>query len=304
MFNGRPLNLIEPSAKPTGVDLHIHTTASDGTDAPAAVVRMCKERNVGIIAITDHDTVDGIEEAYRTGKTCGLRVIPGIEISAGFKKHSIHILGIGIGDPDTAFHDMLRNIRNGRQDRNPRIIAKLRQLGFSLTEEDVRRCAGGDILGRLHIARAMVNRGYVQTIEQAFKRYLVRGGSAYVERFRPDAREAIESIVRIGGLPVLAHPGLLPFDQNLRRLESWIVDLKALGIEAIETHYFGHSHEICSVLTAIAARHHLLVSGGSDYHGSHKPNQLGLGCCGRKITRDFAGPILERLNVPVSAGQN
>ncbi|HPQ40512.1 MAG TPA: hypothetical protein PLV45_09080, partial [bacterium] len=191
-----------------------------------------------------------------------------------------------------------RKIRDGRDNRNPRILRKLGQLGYPLADADVRQCAGGEILGRLHIAQAMVNRGYVRTVDQAFRHFLVRGGRAYVERFRPDAAEAIAAIRRIGGVPVLAHPGLLPFDKDLLRLESWITQLQSLGMEGIESHYYGHSDEMFRFLTGVAERHGLLVSGGSDYHGGHKPNQLGRGCCGRRITRDFSGPMLERLGIP------
>jgi len=277
------------------VDLHVHTTASDGTDTSAAVVRSCIHHGVSIVAVTDHDTLDGIPAAVAAGTETGVTVLPGIEISAGFEGQSIHILGLGIGRPDRSFQEMLHRIREGRTQRNPRIIQKLRLLGFGLTEDDVSACAGGDILGRLHIAKAMVNRGFVDSIDDAFTHYLVRGGRAYVERYRPDAADAITRIREIGGVPVLAHPGLMRYDGNPARLSAWIGTLKSMGIEAIETHYYGHTEAVFKTLRALAETHDLLESGGSDYHGIHKTSQLGRGCVGRPVTAGFVAPLLKRL---------
>ncbi|MBN1296800.1 PHP domain-containing protein [bacterium] len=294
--------------RPIRVDLHIHTTASDGTDAPADIVKMAAERSIRILAVTDHDTIDGLPEAIAAGKRLGVTVIPGIEISAGFDGQSVHILGLGIRSPDPAFLAMLQRIREGRNTRNPRIIHKLQLLGYPVTVEDVQACAGGDILGRLHIAQALVNRGLVPSIDHAFSHLLVRGGAAYVERYRPDAAEAADHIRHSGGQPVLAHPGLMRFDGDLHRLHGYIVRLKAMGLDAMETHYSGHSRSVYAALKQFARELSMIESAGSDYHGGHKSSQLGIGCCGEPIDAGDVEPLLKRvsvdlpLDINVSAG--
>jgi len=287
-LNSTILNNLE-----AGVDLHIHTSASDGTKSPENIVDMAIENKLSVIAVTDHDTTASVPAALSYTENKDISVIPGIEISTSFAGQSIHILGLGINHTNEQFQKVLEKIQHGRNMRNPRIIQLLNIAGLDLTLQDALDCAGGKILGRLHIAQAMLNKGYVQSIDHAFKRFLTKGTIAYVERYRPDPDEATSLIKDAGGVPVLAHPGLMKFD-NISTLKSHIKRLKNMGIEGIETHYPTHSPELFSSLSEIAEELNLLETGGSDYHGMHKPNRIGFGCAGKPITAGFAKPFLER----------
>ncbi|MCD4653977.1 PHP domain-containing protein [bacterium] len=292
----KPVILDNPDA---GVDLHLHTSASDGSNSPEEVVNLAADNNVSIIAITDHDTMVAVPRAIAQGKQRGLSVIPGIEISASYNSESVHILGLGIKKVNNGFRETLKKIHDGRLTRNPRIVQNLNIAGMDLTLKDVQDCAGGDIIGRPHIAQAMLNKGYVETTDQAFKQYLIRGAKAYVERYRPDVLKATTLIREAGGIPVLAHPGLMKYE-NFSVLKNHIQSLKKLGIEALETHYPCHSPTVFSILSQFAREFDLLETGGSDFHGIHKPNRIGLGCDFEKIPFSFARPFLERLGKLIS----
>ena len=279
------------------MDLHVHTSASDGTDSPEKVVALAAKRGLSVLAVTDHDTMAGIPGALQTGKDFAIQVIPGIEISADFNGQSVHILGLGLHKLSNTFRDLLENIQDGRKNRNPRIVSKLQQLGLDMSIEDVEACAGGEVIGRLHIAQAMTNKGYVESVEHAFKQYLTRGSKAYVERFRPSAAQAIEIIKDSGGITVLAHPGYMNYNNHLGTLKKHILTMKRLGLDALESHYPSHTRAVFDFLNNLAIQENLLLSGGSDYHGHHKPNQLGMGFDNGIITEEDVKPLLERLNV-------
>jgi len=256
----------------SGVDLHIHSTASDGRLSPEEVVRKSAERGLTIIALTDHDTVDGIAPALATARAFpGLRVIPGIEISTDVPRGEVHVLGYFI---DYTKHELklrLGKMRNSRQDRARRTIAKLKELGIHIEWQQVQEIAGDGSIGRPHIAQAMLDQGYVASIKEAFTKYLGRDGPAHVKWQKMTPIRVVELIQRVNGLPVLAHP--LTIDD----LETMVIELKAVGLVGIEAYYNGYTANEVSRLVSLADRHNLITTGGSDYHGLDPSTETKIG---------------------------
>lgn len=186
-------------------DLHTHTTASDGTLSPAELVREAAAVGLQILAVTDHDTTDGIQQAQEEARRCGLELVPGVELSTDTAGAEVHILGYFVDWRDPEFTALLRRMREDRVERAREMVRRLNRLGLPLTFDDVARQADGAV-GRPHVARALVAAGYVSSFEEAFTRYLARGRPAYVERRRFTPEEAVEVVLRAGGVPVLAHP--------------------------------------------------------------------------------------------------
>lgn len=258
------------------IDLHTHSTASDGSMSPAEVVRLAREKGLSAIALTDHDTVDGVREALEEGKKSGVEVIPGIEISVDFKPE-MHILGYFPGISGyTGIKKELEVVKQGREVRNKKIINRLNELGIDITLEDVKGVALGDIMGRPHIARVLVNRGFVSSIDEAFNRYLCREGLAYFKRVELKPGDGISAIRNAGGLPVLAHPVFL--GKSYGELDTLLAELKEFGLAGIEALYSENSKEDTGIFLRLAIKYELLVTGGSDFHGSFKPGiELGRG---------------------------
>ncbi|MDR5695240.1 MAG: PHP domain-containing protein [Armatimonadota bacterium] len=242
------------------VDLHTHTTASDGLLSPRALVEEAARLGVAILAITDHDTTDGIEEALEVGKELRVEVIPGVELNTDVQGAEIHVLGYYIDHRSEWFQGTLRRLRESRLDRATRMVAKLANLGIRLDLQRVLALAHGGSVGRPHLARAMVEAGYVSTPEEAFRLYLGRGGPAYVERERFTPEEAVQVILRAGGVPVLAHPGLSNRD-------GLVPDLVSAGLMGIEVYYPEHSPAQVQHYLALAKKLGLLTTGGTDFHG-------------------------------------
>jgi len=264
------------------IDLHIHSTASDGTLSPLEILRLARKLNLGAIAITDHDTVDGSKEALRLGIPPSFQFLTGVEISVSPPPSfscpgSFHILGYAIDPDDPVLNQTLRKLQEARKNRNPRILEVLNELGYNLTLDEIRQEVGECQLGRPHIARLMVIKGYVQSINEAFDIYLGKGQPAYVDKYRISSAKAIEIILGAGGIPVLAHPFLLQ-TQNDKIFEGLIITLMEMGLMGIEVYYPEHPPEKTACYKDIANRHHLLMTGGSDFHGALKPEiQLGYG---------------------------
>ncbi len=281
-------------------DLHIHSTASDGTLTPGELVQKAVEKGIRIMAITDHDTDAANEEAIQTGETLGVRVIPGIEISVEYKtrnqkKMSLHVLGLGIHETNSKTRKGFSKIRDGRRVRNPKIVRKLNLLGYPITLEEVKKFAGGDIIGRPHIARALMEKGFVASSQEAFDRFLEPRAPAYIHRYRPDVKTAVDLIESAGGIPVLAHPGIIN-TRSHTHLKSLILELKKMGIKGIEVHYPLHSQSLHDFLVATALEADLLITGGSDFHGGNKPNsQLGQGTARQGIPVELGERVLEAL---------
>ena len=261
---------VEPGGQPPRFDLHIHTTASDGTDSPEAVVALAAEKGFSIIAITDHDTMRGVPEAVAAGEKYGVRVIGGVEISAGGQTE-VHVLGYGVRDVER-LEQTLTLMRDKRAERMAGMVEKLRALGVDVTLDEVTALSGGSV-GRSHLARVLIDKGVVRDVREAFAKYLSPGKPAYVEREKLGVQQAVRLIADCGGLPVIAHPG-----QN--RGESYwgrerFHALKAYGLRGIEVYHMAHGAAQAAAFERIARAENLLVTGGSDYHG--KVKNVGIG---------------------------
>jgi len=282
------------------VDLHCHSTASDGTLPPAEVVRLAKQSGLVGLALTDHDTIGGVEEAAAEAQRLGLTFLVGIEISCEYPAPgTMHILGYGVDPQSPTLRDLTRRLLEGRDNRNPRIIQKLNELGVSITmrevEEEARTGAVDKTkpIGRPHIAAVLVRKGYVSSIKQAFDKYLAQGGAAYFDKERLTMREAMDLIRQSGGMPVLAHPVQLR-TENDAQLERVVKDLVDLGLVGLEVIHSDHDAGLAEKYSRLADRYGLLKTGGSDFHGTNKKDiRLGL-ANGRRIPREFLDRLLER----------
>lgn len=246
-------------------DMHVHTTASDGVYTPSEIVEMAKKIGLGAIAITDHDTIAGIPEAMDAARRIGIDIVPGVEISSQLNGLDIHILGYYIDIHDRTLADRLRQLREAREERNRRMIQKLNKLGIQITLEEVwntvKKEPGQDIvLGRPHIAEALVSKGEADSIADAFKRYLAAGAKAYVQPERIVPKEAVRWIHEAGGSAVIAHPGLY-------RRDDLVKLIIAGGIDGIEAYHADHSPEEERHYAQMAEDAKLIVTAGSDFHG-------------------------------------
>jgi len=278
------------------VDLHVHTSFSDGTLSPEEVIREAKAKGLSALAITDHDTLDGLEEAKRAGELCGVMVIPGVEISVDLEDgRSSHLLGYGLKGKGNPFVDFLAKMRLSRVERNRAILEKLRSLGLSLDLEEITHQADEARIGRPHIAEAMVRKGYVRSVDEAFARYLARGAKAYIPRKRPSSAEAIEAMREAGGVPVLAHPHTIGIE-GLMELEMCIGKLVREGLMGVEVLYPDAPFAIRRFLSGLCERWGLLKTGGSDFHGALKPEvHLGFGRGDLRVPLDWARVLEEAM---------
>jgi 3',5'-nucleoside bisphosphate phosphatase len=261
------------------VDLHCHTTASDGLVSPAALVARAARLGLKIVAITDHDSTDGVAEALQAGKSHGVEVIAGVEINSDVPGAEVHILGFFVDHKDTALSESLRRLRDGRQGRARKMAELLTTMGAPVRFERILELAGEGAVCRPHVARALLEAGHVATFEEAFEKFIGRNRPAYVERLKLTPADACGLIRRAGGLPVLAHP---VFFESFGRMKSAIdldrglAELKASGLAGIEVYYPGYDVLAIEYLLGLARVHGLLVTGGSDFHGV-RPNEPDLG---------------------------
>jgi len=258
------------------IDLHIHSTASDGTLSPPEIISLAHSLNIGAIAITDHDTIDGSKEALTLDIPPSLKLLTGVEISASSNPSlpytgSFHVLGYSIRLGDPVLNQTLDMLQDARRNRNPRIVKLLNKIGINFSLKDVADEFSEGQLGRPHIAQLMVKRGFVKSINEAFDKYLGTGRPAYVDKYRLDCGQAIEIILAAGGIPVLAHPFFLQIE-NKDRFENLIVNLKEMGLKGIEAYYPEHSPDLTAFYAEVANRYGLLITGGTDFHGSIKPD--------------------------------
>ena len=279
------------------VDLHCHSTASDGTLSPTEVVRLAVDNGLSALALTDHDTIAGVAEARAEAQKLNLDFLSGIEISCEFRHPgTMHLLGYGVNIQSPTLRDLTKTLLAGRDNRNPKIIARLNELGVSITMEEVQHQAGGTVLGRPHIAAILLRKGYVTSIQQAFTKYLAPGGAAYFDKERLTARHAMELVRQSGGLPVLAHPVQLR-TENSAQLERVIKDLVDLGLAGIEVIHSDHDESQIAAYTHLAEKFGLLATGGSDFHGKAvKDIELGY-ARHRRIPRRYFDALLEKLSV-------
>ena len=251
------------------IDMHTHTTASDGSYSPRELVQMAGDIGLEALAVTDHDSLDGLPEALEAGKNLGLEVVKGIEISAEFTPGTMHILGYDLDHSHEALNNKISTLQEARRTRNPRIISRLNDMGMDITMEEVTAAAGGGQVGRPHFAKVMLEKGYIGTTKEAFNKYLAKGGPAYIEKFRLSPRESLELILEAGGLPVLAHPFSLKFDTEAG-LESQIAELVEYGLVGLEVYYSEHTPEMSQSYLRLAKKYDLAPTGGSDFHGVTK----------------------------------
>ena len=257
------------------VDLHLHTTASDGRLTPTELINLLAGRGLEVVAITDHDSTEGLGEAYEAAKAYpGLTVIPGAELSTDVPGSEIHVLAYFLQYNNSELQGTFQRFREGRLHRARGMVDKLREMGVEIQWSRVQEIAGDGAVGRPHIAQAMVEKGYIHQPQEAFVKYIGRNGPAYVEREKLTPQEAVGLIVRHGGVPVLAHPAEIP------DLDDTVEQLKAVGLAGMEVFYAQYSPEKVMELADVAREHGLLPCGGSDYHalgtpGEHLPGNMG-----------------------------
>ncbi len=262
-------------------DLHIHTNVSDGFISPAELVIQLKNAGVKHFAITDHDAVAGIDEAVRRSKIYGLNVVPGVELSAEYNKKDLHILGYFINHHNKRFLDYLYLFKRRRFQRAQEMVELLVQQGIKIDLKQVTKLAGNGPLGRPHIADALIKLEVVGSRNEAFEKFLHKGGSIYVEKYRITVKEVIELIHSVGGAAFLAHPGL-DADENI------ISELVDVGLDGIETVHSKHTVEMIDQFTKIAEKFSLLTSGGSDFHGDPEDNvKLGEHCVSEDVVKNI-----------------
>ena len=244
---------------------------------PTELIRRAVSKGLAAIAVTDHDCVDGVEEALAEGRRQGIEVIPGLEISAEFDRGTMHILGFFVDWKKESLRRRLFELQEARRLRNPKITEKLQEQGLEITHEEVVAASGGGQVGRPHFAKVLVQKGYVASMEEAFEKYLKRGGPGYVEKFRFSPQESIALIHEAGGVAVLAHP----FTLGLKSAEmenSLLAELTQTGLDGIEVYYSKNAPEDTIHYLRLCESYGLLPTGGSDFHGAHKPDiDLGIG---------------------------
>ena len=253
------------------IDLHTHTTRSDGSATPEELIELASAKRARAVAITDHDTVAAIVEVRAAADRCGIEFVAGIEISAEYSPGTMHILGYCIDEESRLLADELDQLKLARETRNPRIASRLQSLGLDVSYAEVARLAGNEVVGRPHFARVMVQKGYASSIQDAFDRFLKKDAAAYVEKARLSPAESIALIHNAGGVAVLAHPYQLNLS-SYERVDKLVGELAQLGLDGVEAVYSRHNAFQRTSYADIATRHGLLVTGGSDYHGSYKPD--------------------------------
>ncbi|MCF8112897.1 MAG: PHP domain-containing protein, partial [Desulfotignum sp.] len=256
----------------TLIDLHIHSTASDGSMTPLEILTLARDTGVRAISLTDHDSIDGIKEVLEDLHAFSLEFITGVEISCeppqGFDTvGSVHLLGYGFSLYDRHLNQLLATAKTAREQRNPKIIQKLQQMGFDITMSELRTHFNTSQIGRPHIAELMVQKGAVSSFRQAFEKFLGKGKPAYVDKFKVSCKTAVKAILDAGGIPVLAHPGLLEFTRSAD-LENFVDTLMEYGLQGIEVFYTDHDPHKTEYFATFARKKKILVTGGSDFHGS------------------------------------
>lgn len=254
------------------IDLHMHSTASDGTLTPAELVVEAKKVGLKVMSLTDHDTVDGIEEAKEKAQELGIEFIPGIEFSTEYNGIEIHILGYFFDEKNEKLLELLKRLKKERVERTKKILKKLEKYKCFITMDELQKEVKGDLISRSHIANAMMAKGFVYSKAEAFKIYLRTGGLASEPKKELNALEAVRFIKDIGGLASLAHPKLTGLSDGT--LEKFVLLLKEEGLDALEVYYPEQSQRETDVYKKLCDKHKLLYTGGSDFHGMNRPETL------------------------------
>jgi predicted metal-dependent phosphoesterase TrpH len=272
------------------LDLHIHSTASDGTLTPSEVVRLALARGLAVIALTDHDTMSGVAEAQAAAAGTRLQVIAGVEINAKGHGASLHVLGYCVDPENPSLAEKLQAMRDARLERAREMVERLREMGMPLVWEEVQALAGGESVGRPHVARALVERGYVATVREAFERVIGHGGPAHVPRLRLSPAETIRAIADAGGVPVLAHPA-----HSGSAVVARVPEFVGHGLRGLEVYYPHHSPDQVKTLLRLCREHALIATGGTDFHGSDSEEGAPLGSVHVPLT------CVERLRAATNA---
>jgi predicted metal-dependent phosphoesterase TrpH len=275
------------------IDLHTHSTASDGSETPAALMVLAGGAGLSAVALTDHDTVEGLAEARAAAAAAGVRLVEGCELSCEVGSATMHLLVYFLPDEPGPLQDRLSGLQAARADRNRRIVAVLAGHGLDVTLDEILAEAGGGSVGRPHVAGVLLRKGYVTSIQEAFDLWLAKGKPAYLDRDRLLPAEAIDLAHASGAVTVLAHPTSLGFDGTA--LDAFVAGLAADGLDGLECEYGHYTPELRSTLRQMAARHALAVTGGSDYHGRYKPDiALGTGTGDLNVPDDLLEALEER----------
>ena len=251
------------------IDLHLHSTFSDGTLTPTEIVSLAKKKNLSAMSLTDHDTVNGIQEAIAAGLEHNIEIIPGIELSSCYGKKEIHILGLFIDHEDATLKNELVRICNVRDERNLKMINQFQEAGIMITMDEMLEFYGNAVLTRAHFADILLAKGYVKSRNEAFERYIGDHGPFFVPRERLLPEDAIRLIKQANGIPILAHPILYRLSNS--ELNKLVAYLCGLGLEGIEAIYSTYTASETRQVKALAKHYGLAISGGSDYHGANKP---------------------------------
>lgn len=262
--------------KQNAIDLHVHSNASDGTYTPSELVSYAIEKKLSAIALTDHDTVDGIKEAIKAAEGKNIEIIPGIELSTNYHGTDLHILGLNIDYDNPTFIQQLDYFQKARELRNEKMALLLREHGFDISLSQLQTDFPDAVMTRAHFAKYLFNHGFVKDMREVFDKYIGDTGPCFVPRYKITPIQAISFITSANGIPILAHP--LLYHLPPKELELLIAELKDAGLKAIEALYAAHSPSDERTLKQLAKKYHLKISGGSDFHGSNKPTlELGTG---------------------------
>lgn len=274
------------------IDLHTHSLKSDGSMTPAEVVQEAKKAGLSAIALSDHDTVDGLPEAIEEGKKIGIEVVPAIEFSVQSKTET-HILGYYIDYENPGLKKILEEVVDLRIERNHVTCQRLNELGFDITLEEVRALAPNNFVGRAHFARVLMDKGYTQSVKEGFDKYMSAGQYAYCEKQRLTAEQAVKLIKKCGGLAFVAHPHLIKIsDEELIEL---LKRLKGYGLDGVEGYYTDYTPEMQEKFQSMAEELGLLISGGTDFHAKMKPHiSIGKGLGNMKIPYEVLEKIKEK----------
>ena len=257
------------------IDLHVHSTFSDGTLTPSELVELALKSNLEAFALTDHDTIDGIGEALSAAKGKDIEVVPGIEFSTEYKGKDIHILGYYINPCNETFNKKIVEFKNSREIRNQKMCKKLKELGIDIDYDSFCALFPDSVITRAHYAKYMINKGYIKSIDEAFDKYIGDDAPGFVPREKITPAKAVSLILECGGIPVLAHPILYKYSDSA--LETLVSELQRAGLKGIETIYSTYSNSDEKLIRKLASKYRLLITGGSDFHGTNKPS-LSLGC--------------------------
>ncbi|MBI5559513.1 MAG: PHP domain-containing protein [Deltaproteobacteria bacterium] len=276
------------------IDLHLHSSFSDGTMTPAELVREAAKKCIRGIAITDHDTIEGIDEALAESNKNQVEILAGVEISAYLDDMPMHLLGYGFHHKDPDLQHNLEKIQEARNERNEGILAKLNSLGIQVTKDDLKMYSRSGQTGRPHIASLLIKKKVVSSMDEAFSRYLRKGGLAYTERKRLAAADAIAMISAAGGIAVLAHP--LTMDQTMVTLPSVLLRLKEMKLQGVEAYYPIYSATVRQKIVALCQHMELLVTGGSDFHGATRNGtRLGGNNKSQRVPYELLAALKKRL---------